>query len=144
LCERVRHGELAPISDTTVRNHMLKISPFWKWAVRRDLTAKDWFSGALRERKKRRDKDERPPFTVDELAHTFPTFHTVRGDFRWFPVVALYSAMRAGEIAQLTVADVREIDGVPCFDVNERGDKTAKNANSTRIVPVHPVLSGWA
>jgi integrase len=105
LCERARQGELAPIADTTVRNHLLKISPFWKWAVRRDLTAKDWFSGALRERKKRRDKDERPPFTVDELRRTFPTFRTVRGVFRWFPVVALYSALRAGEIAQLTVAD---------------------------------------
>ena len=140
LAARVERGELKAISDTTVRNLLVRMSPFWSWAVRRDLCGKNYFSGVLRERRKVRPEDERDPFTSEELLRTFKTFRTVQDDFRWFPVVLLYSGLRTGEAAQLTPSDLRTVDGVPCFDVNVKDGKTTKNRNAIRLVPVHPVL----
>ncbi|HVL79751.1 MAG TPA: site-specific integrase [Sphingomicrobium sp.] len=60
----------------------------------------------------------------------------------WLPLCALYSGARAGEIAQLLCADVRQEQGVWVFDFNEEGStgKSLKTRSSRRIVPVHPAL----
>lgn len=56
------------------------------------------------------------------------------------PLVALYSRMRMGEIAQLLIADVRVENEVLFFDVNKDEDKTLKTSTSRRRVPVHATL----
>jgi integrase len=48
--------------------------------------------------------------------------------------------MRLGEICGLHVADVKEIDGVWCYDINKEDDKRLKTISSTRLVPIHPQL----
>jgi len=54
------------------------------------------------------------------------------------PLIGLYSGMRMNEICQLHVADIRQENGVPVFDVNDDGDdKSLKTASSRRIVPIH-------
>lgn len=58
----------------------------------------------------------------------------------WIPLISMYGGFRLGEIAQLIRSDVIEVNGVLSFDINERGDKTAKNPNSIRRVPVHQRL----
>jgi integrase len=52
----------------------------------------------------------------------------------------MYSGMRQGEICQLETRDMREIEGILCFDVNAGSDKELKTPASIRLVPVHPVL----
>jgi integrase len=54
----------------------------------------------------------------------------------WFPPIALFSGLRVEEIAKLKVCDVRQIDGVWCFDVYD-----TKTQAGNRRVPVHPWLS---
>jgi integrase len=58
----------------------------------------------------------------------------------WVPLIALFSGMRLGEIAQLDTECVREEEGVLLFDVNRDDGKTVKTANSIRVVPVHTQL----
>ncbi len=58
----------------------------------------------------------------------------------WVPLIGLYSGMRLGEICGLHVADIKQVDGIWCFDVNEDGEKRLKTLASTRIVPLHPEL----
>ena len=58
----------------------------------------------------------------------------------WLPLLGLYHGNRLEEFAQLMVADVKEEDGIPFFDINDEGDKQIKNEQSKRRVPVHPRL----
>lgn len=74
----------------------------------------------------------------------------------FIPLIAIFTGMRRGEIAQLYTSDIVIEDGLLCIDINAKCDmvaytpsggptvmvpekKTKKNA-SRRLVPVHPVL----
>jgi integrase len=55
--------------------------------------------------------------------------------------------MRLGEIIQLRVADIQTDDGIAYFDIttvleedDDEGDKSTKNENSVRQIPVHAML----
>jgi len=48
--------------------------------------------------------------------------------------------MRQNEICQLYCDDIREEDGIWCFDVNSNADKDLKTGASERIIPIHPQL----
>jgi len=59
----------------------------------------------------------------------------------WFPLIGLYTGMRANEIAQLKVADLKPMKGEGFyFDVNDQGGKKMKTQASRRAFPVHPEL----
>jgi integrase len=93
---------------------------------------------------------KRRAFTSDELKalfHSAPYQGTATGKQKftkawqfWAPLIALFTGARVEEICQLHLDDIREIDGVPCIDINNEGDKELKTAAGKRIVPVHPFL----
>lgn len=63
----------------------------------------------------------------------------------WCPWIALYSGMRLEEICQLHLSDIREIEGVRCFSINEDNAQSAfakhvKSVAGIRNVPIHPWL----
>ena len=59
----------------------------------------------------------------------------------WIPLWALYSGARLNEICQLKFEDIRQENGIWCFDINENAEnKSIKNASSKRLVPIHPFL----
>nr|WP_315488344.1 site-specific integrase [uncultured Rhodoferax sp.] len=105
-----------------------------------------------------RDDDTEPgrrPFTEGELLALFaqPHYqtgngaHVIRRNERWrpfeywAPLIALFAGLRLGEVAQLYLDDVMEIDGQWCFDVNRRSpDKSLKTSASVRRVPLHGKL----
>jgi integrase len=62
----------------------------------------------------------------------------------WMPLVAYFTGARTNEIAQLDTADIREIDGHPCFDFCPDDPKAfeAKRVKTeeARQVPIHPRL----
>jgi integrase len=62
----------------------------------------------------------------------------------WVALVALYSGARLEEIAQLTVADIRECPAngasVTVIDIHNGGTNKLKNETSARLVPVHSAL----
>ena len=69
----------------------------------------------------------------------------------WLPLVSAFSGLRMQEILQLEKNDIREVDGVYYFDVNDKvhgndyaaeGEyvKRLKAKNSLRKVPIHPEL----
>lgn len=73
---------------------------------------------------------------------TEPGTMIIRDGKFWIPLIALYSGLRLGEIVQLLVADLKDPDGLPYFDISrgEDEEKQLKTASSKRVVPVHPVL----
>jgi integrase len=92
------------------------------------------------------------PFTVAELQTLFdalprkvePVRHTPDTALPWVALMALYTGMRLEEIAQLTVADVREETAngarVWCVDVHNGGSNKLKNETSARLIPIHSEL----
>ncbi|GMG86974.1 site-specific integrase [Biformimicrobium ophioploci] len=58
----------------------------------------------------------------------------------WIPLIAYYTGARLNEIVQLHLVDVREEDGIWCFDISPNDtDKRTKNGKA-RLVPVHKHL----
>lgn len=110
----------------------------------------------LIERKKPSEK--RRPFTTKELQGIFltpiytgcvddernygkPGPNVIRRARFWFPLIALFTGMRANEIGQLRIADLKPLKGGGFyFDVNDEGGKKMKTQASRRTFPVHPEL----
>ena len=106
-------------------------------------------------RKEAGDEDEgRGPFSDDELKSIFLQPLFVNGNGRhvvgaercgpheyWLPLLGLFGGLRLKEASQLYLSDVIRVNGVWCLDVNETtADKSLKNEQSARFVPLHPAL----
>ncbi len=97
----------------------------------------------------------RGPFTPDELKAIFGQqhfrtgngAHVTKGNQAWYPfefwlpLLGLLAGCRIKEACQLHLADIKLVDEVWCLDLNERtADKSLKNEQSERLVPLHPRL----
>lgn len=143
-------------SMRTVNRELSAVSAFYAWLVENAYVDENIANGFRAKIDKTQGKY--PPYTYNELRRLFatplftecdrakehlPGDDQVRDWRYWIPLCALYSGARAGEIAQLLCADVREEEGVWVFDVNEEAQdvtKSLKSASSRRLVPVHPSL----
>lgn len=81
------------------------------------------------------------PFTKEELLSVFEldgyTKRFVKPDYFYSPIIALTMGLREGEVSQLHLSDVYQINGVWVIDINENSpDKKLKNASSKRILPI--------
>jgi integrase len=93
---------------------------------------------------------KRRGFRPEELERLFASLTPFRRSEPakfWVPALALFTGARAGEICQLRVEDVEEVEGVKClnlslFDKAGRrvDDKRLKTKASERYVPLHPAL----
>jgi hypothetical protein len=100
------------------------------------------------------DSDDREPFAPEELQVVFSQDQYksgngahVQGNARWYPfefwlpLIALFAGCRIKEVSQLYLSDLRQVEDVWYFDINElTPDKSLKNENATRQIPVSPVL----
>jgi integrase len=157
-----------PAARSIERNiaHLLGL---FKWAGARDLyDGRNPFEGitgrTVSEKRKGKRRTRWLPWTPDELSKLFhsplltstsyqdrtrPKSHGMDTALMWLPLIALYSGMRQGEIAQCRVSDMRQekvkLNGksevVHYFDVTEEGEgQSVKSDAATRKVPVHPML----
>jgi integrase len=137
--------DLAP---NTIGLHFRVVTSMFNWAK---LEGKATIDNPLKGLAPKGEKGTREAFTPEDLKALFHsplyTGHW-RADRRersgtelmrdhkfWLPLVALHSGLRVEEAAKLTLADLREIEGVWCFCVAK-----AKTDAGNRIVPVHPRL----
>lgn len=89
-------------------------------------------------------------FTEDELKLIFDsqdnyiwmitTQGTVKQEYYWLPLIALFSGSRLGEIAGLSVPQIKQYKDIWYFDVVEEDDEGVKNDNSIRSIPIHKTL----
>ena len=105
--------------------------------------------GQVRESKKSRERNARQnswlAFDSDDLTRLFDPQNYQRQNTKphefWMPILGLLSASRIEELSQLTVDDVKKIDDIWFFDINERDrGKHLKSAAATRLVPLHPQI----
>ncbi len=82
-----------------------------------------------------RAEKARLPFDEQHLRQIFASLPTNDPTLFWMVCLAYTTGARMGEIAALTVDNVRTEDGVQFFDVLD-----GKTVNARRRIPLHPIL----
>lgn len=111
---------------------------------------------SLRPRKTKRDRDERPAFSAEDIQRLFthpvwqgnqrrnrwqePGPHITRDGLFWVPMIAALSGARREEIAALKAGDIAETEGMPVLQIAENANRGMKTLASTRTLPLHPQL----
>lgn len=134
------------LSVKTINKHLVTYSSLFKWGVTNDYVATNYFEG-LSLKQANKNKPSREAFSQNEAQLILKELinnekNLVRKKYqKWGALIGLFTGARLNEVAQLTVDDIKEIDGILCFDINDNGDrKQLKNAASERIVPIHSKL----
>jgi integrase len=134
-----------PMHPTTLSKYLIRLSSLFKWAVRHGFTDRNYAEG-LSVKRRVEASEERSTYSLEDIARMLAVEPFTIGpsathpEHYWIPLIGLLSGMRLNEICQLYIADVVELDGIPCFDINEEKDKMLKNRASRRIIPIHPQL----
>jgi integrase len=132
-----------PMSSSTVNKYLSRVGALMLWCVRQGYLDRNPAEG-LSIASSLREEDERKAYGLTDIQKVISSLEKVKDGApeRYFvPLVAMYGGMRLNEICQLYVEDVKEIEGVWCFDINDDGDKRLKNKASRRLIPVHPEVA---
>lgn len=161
-----RSGEAWPIMSPAERDQrMTWIGRMFRWLhgdwLRDDPSAALRGKSVLTKAGRKietQNKVPRQPFTSSELKLIFSQswFETGSGQAAevfginrkwspfefWLPLMCLHAGQRIRELCQLHLSDVKQTPaGVWYVDINEATpDKSLKNGESQRVVPLHPVL----
>ena len=161
-----QHTTIQRLHADTINNKLMVVRKFFTWADAQLSNVPNPIDGLRIKAKRQRGRKiaRRYPFRTDELQKLFngpiyrgcsSTSWKKPGDLIprdsarfWAPLIALYTGMRMGEIIQLRVEDIKTHDnGIVYFavttlveDDDGEADKSTKNENSIRDVPVHPML----
>lgn len=107
----------------------------------------------VQKRENERSRDG-TPFSSDDVEAIFsgfiyqgpvPTDRTKAYPFWfWMPLIGYFTGARTNEIAQLDTADIKDVDGHPCFDICADDPKAPEakriKTDEARQVPIHPRL----
>jgi len=105
---------------------------------------------AISKKGKKRQVKSYQAFTEEELKQIFNSkenytwyasaHQKIKTDFYWLPFLALFTGARIGELAALTVSDIKKENDIWFFDITEQDDQGVKSDNSVRKVPIHKKL----
>jgi integrase len=131
----------------------------FRWALEEgysDVNPAASFEGrkAVAKRKKGElSRQERQSFSDEQLRKIFSKERFVTGGREsthkngiiypfeyWLPLLALYAGLRIEEAAQLHLDDIACRDGIWILKINSNGEKSLKNDNAAREIPIHPEL----
>lgn len=145
VADRAAEYAERPIAAGTLKVYTHSMSAFFNWAVDRGLISTN--PAARLRVPSTPAKDKKDPFTVDELQQIvagLEEWATASGNPRggrfWIPLIALFTGMRLGEIAYLKTSDIRLYDGIHIFALRYAEDRSLKNENAERTLPMHPLL----
>jgi len=134
------------MSVKNINKYLATYNSLFNWADENGYINKNVFANLTIKQRKTGDK-AREAFTDEQIELLLDTIvHNERGlikkDYqKWGPLIGLYTGARLNEIAQLELDDIRQEDGIWCFDINDRSDgKTLKTTSAVRLVPVHSKL----
>ena len=161
------HGKSSPLPKLDVAALQAKrwgpVHDFLKWAVENGHATANPAEGVkVPVSKALRAKKRRDQFEIEDLQQIFgaplykgmasekewwkPGALVVRNGIFWVPLLALFTGGRRGELCGLRTDDVVDRGGILCLMVREHSDdagtvvRTLKNADSWRLVPIHPEL----
>ena len=153
-----KHSNYAAISPATAKSYFIAFKTFFAWCYEQEYAKWDVLNKVrLNLPTSHTKKNDPRAFFKNELELLFNSAIFTGRKFRqrnlhvsgplvirdgnfWVPVLGVMSGLRLGEILQLTISDIKWDDEVPYIDVNNFGQRTLKNKQSARGIPLHPVL----
>jgi integrase len=132
----------------TIRNDISEMSAIWRGALRAGKLKSDAnpFDGVAPPKPKRQTQGRRA-FTDAEAVQILTAARLNSGYMRWLPWLCCLTGARLSEACQGTKEDVTEMDGVMVLRIHDDaatdghgGVQSLKNAESRRVIPVHPAL----
>ncbi len=130
----------------SVNHNCVRLGGFFKWCYDHEYIDRNPATKLLI-KLEGRVSNERKPYDPDDLKLILLNIRedklsAWKPHKYWIPLISLFSGLRQAEICQLYPDNIVNIQGIPCFDIKESKERKAnlKNANATRIVPIHPVL----
>ena len=135
------------ISMITVNGYLSDYQAFSTWAVNNGFAEKNMFEGMRVRQASGKAKDtERAAFSTEELKLLYrelvesPRGLVRKESHKWGTLIALFSGARLNEVSQLQLNDIKQVDDIWCFDINDDESKSLKTAASKRVVPIHDKL----
>ncbi|WP_440534255.1 tyrosine-type recombinase/integrase [Variovorax sp. YR566] len=91
------------------------------------------------------DSTKRLPWRMEDLKKLVATNNARADAGRWLLPLGLYTSARIGELAQLELTDIKQIDDVWCIEVHDRRteghqNRTVKTKAGERLIPIHQHL----
>jgi integrase len=137
---------VARMDVKTINTHLAAYKGLFKWAEENSYVEKNVFAGLAIKQGKTAGK-AREAFSSEQIELIQNTIiHNEQGLIKkkyqyWGPLIGLYTGARLNEIAQLELNDIRQEDGIWCFDINDQSEgKTLKTTSARRLVPIHSKL----
>ena len=135
------------ISKNVVGKHLGRLSSFFHYCMINDYIDKNPFIDLSIDTGN--SKNSRRGYNNNEIELLFKT-PTYTQDLEktlqenpqhiFIPLIAMYTGMRMNEICQLYKTDIKIIDKVWSIDINRSLDKSVKNDDSVRKIPIHSKL----
>ena len=137
------------LSEVTVQKYMIRVAQFFNYSYDSGYIGKSITNNI--NVKIEIDPTDRKvlPYSKEEAQTIFkivqdfkntnrsPSKRINANDLYYITMIAAYSGMRINEITQLRYKDIVKRNGILCFNINREEDKTTKNTNSIRVVPIH-------
>ena len=132
------------LSPTSVNKGLTRISTLFKWAVKNGYIITNWAEG-MHVPMGKTPQQQRKAYELEDLKSLFHSPKYTEDTFSspymfWLPILGLFTGCRLEELCQLHLEDIRQESGVWVLDINDKGIKRVKTANSVRLVPMHPFL----
>lgn len=147
--EQVGVSDAPRMQQRTVKKYLQTFHGMFAWAALEKRVSSNPFDGInIMLNAKKLDAEARDAFTQQQLVSMLAVLDSeagpsLRSHQRWGTLIGMYTGARLNEICQLEVSDIRDIDGILCFDMNDEGEaKSLKTGAARRIVPVHSELLG--
>ncbi len=132
------------VSAKTVERHLTSVKALLAFTTDQGWTTSNVAIGIRPPKDTRPQASRRRPFTPGErtriLAHAVEESGE-HSDMAWLIRLGAYTGARLEELASLPSANVREIDGVLCIEIDDLGGRSAKTPGSVRSVPLHPEIA---
>lgn len=137
---------VARMDVKTINTHLAAYKGLFKWAESNSYVDKNVFAGMAIKQGKTAN-NAREAFSGEQIELIQDTIvRNERGLIKkkyqhWGPLIGLYTGARLNEIAQLELTDIRQEDGIWCFDINDQSEgKTLKTTSARRLIPIHSKL----
>lgn len=148
LTEAIELLDIEKLNVKTINNYLQSCSGLFSWAKTNGYIESNVFAGlTMRVNRRHAAKDGRQAFLIEQTRLMMEELTINKRGLinldhqKWGPLIGLYTGARLNEIGQLQLNDIRQQDGIWCFDFNDNGDgKRLKNDGSRRLVPLHPKL----
>jgi integrase len=147
LSDAVALPDVDRLNVKTVNKYFQTYSDLFRWAKRSGHIERNSFDGLTVRHSKKQADGRRDAFRIDQVHLMLrellsSSSSVVKKDYqKWGPLIGVYTGARLNEIAQIHLSDVREQDGIWCFDLNDDDEsKHLKNSASRRLVPIHQRL----